>query len=97
MAKATMANVMAGFVFWSVLFIIVACVVHRKLGCLGITISTSGVMLFSARNIYDPFARSAAHVFLFSAVSSPGQRFFTVAISPDMYGCDLLFWSRLCY
>jgi len=47
MAKITMVSVIADFVFWSVLFIIVAYVAHRRLGCLGITIGVGGIM-FSA-------------------------------------------------
>jgi len=47
MAGTQIANVVADFVFWSVLFIIVAYVVNRRLGCLGITLSAGGIM-FSA-------------------------------------------------
>jgi len=47
MAKVQMANIVADFVFWSVLFIIIAYVVNRRLGCLGITLSVGGIM-FSA-------------------------------------------------
>ncbi len=47
MAKVQVANVVADFVFWSLIFIIVAHVVTRRLGCLGITLGAGGA-IFSA-------------------------------------------------
>ncbi len=47
MAEVQIANIVADFVFWSALFVVVAYVSERKLGCLGITLSAGGVM-FSA-------------------------------------------------
>lgn len=47
MAEVSAVNAIANFVFWSIVFGVLALIVNKKLGCLGITLGIGGLM-FSA-------------------------------------------------
>jgi len=47
MSKVQVVDVVANFVFWSMVCVVVAYLVNKRLGCLGITLGVGGVM-FSA-------------------------------------------------
>ncbi|MDI9619611.1 MAG: hypothetical protein QFX33_02130 [Candidatus Nezhaarchaeota archaeon] len=47
LAGVGLEHVLANFVFWSIIFAVIALLVKRRWGCLGLTISLGGVM-FSA-------------------------------------------------